>query len=226
MKEIIEVIESRLKAPTYGYFAFAFVAINWKPLFYLFVEEKDAITRISYFDSNTSFYSLVLYPVAFAAVFSVVYPWINCIMLYLYTKPNEVKNVLQAHSEHKLLLKKQELEKVRAAILSNAEMELIDRAKRDEELNKIENIEIKEQVKSKIEQLRKEKGNSESDNLYSEFKNPNRLLEIASSYRQRAESASTMKDKESLIERARELETKAHNIIMDPDVMLHKDIAF
>ncbi len=36
------------------------------------------------------------------------------------------------------ILKKQELEEVRSAILSNAERELIDRAKRDEELNKIE----------------------------------------------------------------------------------------
>lgn len=217
MKEILEAIESRVKSPLLGYFTLAFIAVNWKAIFYLLVEDKGAIDRISYFESNTNLFSLLVIPAIAAGIFSIIYPWINYFFLYLCIKPTELRNGLQARSEHNLLIVKQNLEEIRSAMLSSAERELIERAKRDEELNEIEDQEIKEKLKSEIEQLRIERGPLEDSNLDpQDFEQPDKLLDFASKYRTRAEKATDYTDRNRLIERARELEEKAHSIILAP----------
>ncbi len=77
--------------------------------------------------------------------------------MYLCIKPTELKNTLQAQSEHQLIIKQQELEDARTRLLSSTEDELIDRAKRDAELAEIENKEIREKLESEINSLRKER---------------------------------------------------------------------
>ena len=69
MREILEVIETRLKSPVLGYFMFAFVAMNWEVIFFLIVENASAQDRISYFDRNADWVSLLFYPVIAAHIF-------------------------------------------------------------------------------------------------------------------------------------------------------------
>lgn len=217
MKEILEAIESRIKSPVMGYFMLAFVAVNWKAIFYLVVQEEGVLERIAYFESNTDLTSLLTVPIITSCFISICYPWINYLFLFLCIKPTELKNSLQAQSEHKLLLKKQELEKMRSAILSNAERELIDRAKRDEELDAIKDKEIKERLKAEIDNLRMERGqlvNTDISVSAHDFENPYKLMEIAKDYRDRAEKTPLTNDRSELLERARALEKKAQTIIM------------
>ncbi|PTR16072.1 hypothetical protein C8R31_10286 [Nitrosospira sp. Nsp2] len=214
MREILEVIESRIKSPVLGYFIFAFVAINWKVIFYLFVENKSALDRISYFESNTDFVFLLILPAIAAGIFSVAYPWINYFFLHLCIKPTELKNSVQARTEHNLLVVKQGLENIRSEILSRRERELIDRAKRDEELNKIEDQEIKEKLKSEIGELRIKGGAIANPPI-----NPagstsvTELLDYAARYRELAKTAGP-KENLDYLARAREAELRAHQIVM------------
>lgn len=157
MKEILEAFGTRIKSPLFGYAVIAFVAINWRPLFYLIVADETAIERISYFENNTTYYSLFLLPIFIAAIGAILYPWLNYVFLYLCKKPTDLRNSVQALSEHTLLLKKQELEEARSTLLAKKERELIERAKRDEELESIEDSDAKERIKFEIEKLREER---------------------------------------------------------------------
>lgn len=156
MKDIIDEIDSRIKSPLFGYFIFSLIAINWEQLFYLVVDNGPVSERIAYFHDGTDSLSLFLYPFLLASAFSILYPWLHYIFIFFGTKPTDLKNSLRAQSEHKLLIKKQELEEARSEILKSAETELIERAKRDVELRKIKDEKIREKLQFEIDQVRKE----------------------------------------------------------------------
>jgi len=82
MREIFEALGSRIKSPLFGYAAIAFVAINWRSLFYLMAAKVTAVERIKYFENNTTFYSLILLPIVFATIGAIIYPWINALFLF------------------------------------------------------------------------------------------------------------------------------------------------
>ncbi len=157
MKDIIEAIDSRIKNPLFGYFVFAIIAMNWEEFFYLVVDISSVADRIVYFHKGTDSFTLLVYPFLIAAFYSVIYPWVQYLFMRLSTKPTELRNSLQAQSEHKLIIRKQELEDARAQLLSSTENELIERAKRDVKLDEIENKETRDKLKSEIDQLRNER---------------------------------------------------------------------
>ena len=157
MKEIMDAIDSRLKNPFFGYFIIALFTINWSQIFYLLVDDSSVTTRINYFQNATDIISLFILPFIAASAYSLLYPWLNYGFMWLCTKPNELKNELQANSEHKLIIKQQELEDARTKLLSSTENELIERAKRDAKLSEIKNKEVREKLESEIDSLRKER---------------------------------------------------------------------
>lgn len=156
MKEIFEALASRIKSPVFGYFLLAWVVINWKPLFYLFFDDNPASQRVAIFEKLTSTYSMALLPLIFAVAAAVIYPWINCCFLMICRMPTDVANSIQAVSEHKLIIKKQQLEKARSFAVATREEELIERAKRDEVIASISDEDAKERLQNEISELRTE----------------------------------------------------------------------
>ena len=209
MKEIYEAVESRIKSPFIGYFLISLGYLNWKPIYYLFASKLTALERVAYFEVNTSWLTLLVYPL----IFTLAYPWLSLIISLLSTKPLDLKNNIQAQSEHSLLIKRQELEEIRAQMMSTAEQEIIDRAKREEELENIDNENLKEKAQSEIEKLR-------ADNVSEKTPSPivtnktKPLLDMAADFRKRAQTAST-NDSMELTSRARALEDKAHKIALE-----------
>jgi len=173
MKEIIEALSARIRSPLFGYYALSVMVINWKPMFNLLFSKKSTLDRILYFDTNTDFYSLVIYPLISSAFIVILYPWLNYLFLIICKKPTDLRNTIQAQSEHSLLIKKQEMEQLSSSLLSGKETELIERAKRDIELKEIENTEVREKLISEIEELRKER-----DSIGTTNNAPNRHKEI------------------------------------------------
>lgn len=157
MKDIIEEIDSRIKSPFFGYFLFSSVAINWEQLFYLIVHNGTVSERIDHFNNGSDLWSLVLFPLILASAYSIFYPWLQFVFMFLSKKPTELQNSLQAQSENNLLIEKQELEKSRTELLKEAEQELIERAKRDAKLNEIEDEAVREKLQTEIDSLRKER---------------------------------------------------------------------
>jgi len=215
MKEFLEALGTRIKSPVLSYYSLSLVAFNWKPIFYLFFHNGEVIDRFTYFDAETSFTTLIIFPVLMASGLSLIYPWINYVFLNLCSKPTDLKNVLQARSEHKLIVKKTELEEARARLLATTEKELIGRAKRDEELKGIEDNGLREKLKTEIDVLRTERDKLTSSNPGSDnYQKYKELMEIASEFRNRANDSSTIFDSKRLQKKAHDIEEKAHEIIM------------
>lgn len=223
MNDLIEALKNRLSSPVFGYFGLALLAFNWQGFFFLFVQDGDALTRIHFFEEHTNFQSLVILPLSFSLGFSVLYPWLFLVVTWMTAKPIELKDMVQASSEHKLLLQRKRLEEARSNLLVNAERELIERAKRDQELDKLESEELRGRLKSELELLRTERDafreNSQSPAPKIQHKE---LMDIASDYRKRAEETKSYSDEAQFTDRARELEDQAHQILVKSGIITRK----
>ncbi len=65
--------------------------------------------------------------------------------------------------EHRKTIRKTQLEQSRADLFASKESELIERAKRDEEVLEIEDEQLKEKLKQEIEELRRERNRMSHD---------------------------------------------------------------
>ncbi len=147
MKEIIEAISTRIRSPILGYFSLSFLAVNWKAMYILLFSNDTALNRILYFDNNTSLHTLLTAPLLIAAGFALIYPWINLAFLYLTRLPTDLKNNLQALVEHSLILRELKLEELRNKYIEKKEINLIERAKRDQEIEEIDSKNLNEEIK-------------------------------------------------------------------------------
>lgn len=207
MKDIIEEIDSRIKSPLFGYFFILLLAFNWEEMFYLTADKSSVTERIAHFHNGTDIYSLFIYPFIFSVIYAVIYPWLNYRLMCFVAKPTDLKNNLQAKSEHKILTEKNRLEQLRSESLAISEQSIIEQAKRDQQVEKIEDEELKENVKSSIQAIREE-----STDPY-KIDDPEKLLKIADSYRERAKNSNSITDINTWRSRAEALEDKAHKII-------------
>jgi len=188
IKEIFEALGTRLKSPLFGYSFLAFIAANWKPIFYLFVSSENPAVRIAFFEKNTSNFTLFAVPICFAICMAIFYPWISLLFLFLARFPTDYKNHLQVISEHKLLLKRQQMEELRARGLSSREKELIERAKRDQEIRSIEDAKIRQDLQQELNQLRKQ-NNSLSHSTNSDDERVAKLTSLIDTYRTLADES-------------------------------------
>lgn len=217
MKEILEAFGTRIRSPFFGYFALSFFSLNWKAIFILTMSDKTINLRITEFEKLTSAGSLVWYPIALAILISIVYPWIQYFFLFLASKPTNLKNILQSKSEHILLIEKKKFEQERLQLLSLQEEAVIDQAKRDKIVEEIEDEDIKDTVKKKLESLREESFMDENEKSRIEKENSIKsLMEMATKYRDALNGSNlTSDDKYKLKRNAEELEEKAHKILLE-----------
>ena len=69
--------------------------------------------------------------------------------------PVDYKKKLEITAEHELILEKNKLETVRRELLETKEKSLIDQATRDEEISKIEDQNVREDLQAQIDALRR-----------------------------------------------------------------------
>lgn len=166
MNDIIEAISARIKAPYFGYALLAFIALNWRGIFLLATTPGSPQVRLEAFDSMTSLTSLIIWPLVVGAVIALCSPWIKFTFAYLSRRPFEYIDNLHLDAEHKKTIRRTELERSRAELFAGKETELIERAKRDEEVLQIKDESLQEQLRTELELLRKERDRM-SHGLYS-----------------------------------------------------------
>lgn len=164
MNDIIDAISTRIKAPYFGYALLAFIGFNWRGLFLLAVTVGSPQERLAAFDAQTSFWSLVFFPLLIGGLIALASPWIRFAFNFMSQRPFGYMDNLLLTSEHIKTIKKTQLEQSRAELFANKESELIDRAKRDEEVLEIEDEKLKEKLKQEIDALRRKRDNM-SNNL-------------------------------------------------------------
>lgn len=215
MNDLIEALKNRINSPVFGYFVLALLAFNWKAFFYMAVQKGDALIRIQFFEQNTTTFSILIWPLAFAIGFAVCYPWLTFVVIWLTARPTELKDLVQANSEHRLLVRKKQLEDARSSLLANAELELIERAKRDQELDNLQNENLRKKLKSELELLRTERDSlRETQQSAPPLVRHKELMDLANSYRSRAENPSgSISDRERFYTQARQLEDQAFQML-------------
>ncbi len=166
MNDIIDAIGARIKAPYFGYALLAFIALNWRGMFLLATTSGIPQDRLAAFDSITSFASLIIWPLVVGAAVTAFSPWIKFVFAFISKMPFEHIDNLNLHAEHKKTIRRTELERSRADLFAGKEAELIERAKRDEEVLQIEDESLQEELKAELDLLRKERDRM-SHGLYS-----------------------------------------------------------
>lgn len=157
MKDVIEAVSSRIKTPYFGYTVLAFFAFNWRGIFLLAATNGTPQDRLAAFDSITSHYTLVLWPLLAGALVAASAHWVQYIFTLVSRKPSGLVDNLYLEAEHKKTIRQTELEQSRSDLFAVKEKELIERAKRDEEVAGIEDDAAKEKLASQLESLRRER---------------------------------------------------------------------
>ena len=164
-KEIFTAMNSRIRSPIFGSIALVFCSINWKSVFFVVFSGELAENRFSFFDANTSFWTLFVIPIGLGLTLAWAAPWISFFGAKLARVPVDYKKRLEITAEHELILEKTKLETVRHDLLETKEKSLIDQATRDEEISKIEDANIRDNLQTQIDVLRKGSETNTSDDL-------------------------------------------------------------
>lgn len=157
MKDVVDAINSRIRSPYFGYAILAFFALNWRGIFLLIVTKTSPSDRLDLFDSETSFWSLVILPLIVGALVAASTHWLKYLFLLLARKPLELIENTELEAEHKKNIRQAELEQVRVELTAKRESELIDRAKRDESIAEILDKSKKKELEEKIKKIRNER---------------------------------------------------------------------
>lgn len=162
MKEFLEALSNKIRSPIFGYFVLAFLVFNWKQLLLLWLGDSDIETRIDFFCFSTNIFSLLFYPLLASTIGAIIYPWINVFFLRMVHIPAIYKNNLQLQTDHKRLLEQTRLESQRNALFAKKEEGLIEQAKRDQEIQSINDKEVRKKLEKEIDSLRQEKSDLEN----------------------------------------------------------------
>ena len=157
MKEFLDAVTTRIQAPYFGYSILAFLVLNWRAIFLLFMLDAPADQRVLMFDQETSFWTVVFFPLLIGAVLAILTPWSRYIFEHLSQKPFALRDSLQLNADHQRTILQTELEQARSELFGQKEEELIERARRDEEIASIENEEVKKRLVRELETLRAER---------------------------------------------------------------------
>lgn len=157
MKEIFEAVTERIKAPYFGYAVLAFIALNWRGIFLLALTPGSPQVRLDAFDSHTDQFTLVVYPLAVGALVTLFTPWIRYGFGWAARIPSSLTEELRISAEHSSTLLKAKLERSRNELLAEKEVDLIERAKRDAEVNSINDPEIQKKLMDQLEAVRQER---------------------------------------------------------------------
>lgn len=107
-KDGAEAWLQRIRSPLIGSIVLAFVAFNWKAIFFVVFSDQAILTRFAFFDAQTSFKTLACYPISFGLFLGFLTPFLNYFGSLIAKWPTEKLRLLQAQSAHAVMIKKAE----------------------------------------------------------------------------------------------------------------------
>lgn len=164
-KDLVKAWEERVRSPFLGSIGIAFVACNWKPIFFLLFSGEPVLERFAFFDSNTSSVTLFWNPLWIGFLLTLAIPWLKFMGALIAKAPTTLLNSLQGDlaSERRIhaFEKAADEEEAKARLEAAQEQRRIDAAKRLEEATKIGNQDLVEEIK--LERETKTKLKQEKD---------------------------------------------------------------
>lgn len=154
VKDIYEAWGARIKSNVFGSIAIAFILVNWKVLYFLVFADVRVETKFSYFDVNTDWVSLYFLPFLIGLLLAVGLPFINDLAHRIISDPISRVRARDDEYAHERLKKKNIFMLERNQAIKIQENFLIERAQRDQEIEKIDDEEAREHLKEQIEEVR------------------------------------------------------------------------
>lgn len=183
----MEAIGNRLKTPYYGYVLLAFVAVNWREIFYVLAANVPVDEKIEYFDSRTSVLELLIIPLCVGAAVSIVAPWLKLAFEYISTRPASMIAERALQAEHKLTILRTKLEHDRNKMFAEQEQAVIERARRESSLAEIEDPVARDKAETELHEIRLQQAKLDKDSNASQEDKRRASKRIAESYRSLSE---------------------------------------
>lgn len=150
-KQFFDAWGDRIRSPFFGSIAIAFIAVNWKVLFYVFFADRPIRARILYFEANADLVSLVVLPLAIGVSAAIFLPWASFISALLARWPKSLLHNIQFTEATRRRIaeyeKRAEEEGAMASFEAAKETRKINAAKRLEEANSVSS-DLKEDLES------------------------------------------------------------------------------
>ena len=157
-KEILSAADSRIRSPIIGSVILFFAVFNWRPIFYLLFSEQSVAIRLRFFEMNTNWYNLYLWPGIVGILAAVIAPWIKLIGAFLVANPvRRLRNMQQDEDlKRRIYLMNQSTEEEDATskLEEAKERRKIEAAKRLEEVSKISNLDTRRKLEGDIRDIR------------------------------------------------------------------------
>lgn len=153
LKEILAAFEARVRSKVIGSILLAFVATNWKALFYVVFERVSSEEKFLFFDENTSFVSLLVIPVFLGAVLALVLPWINFFGMKWTFLADRKQRQFKNNSQHLDVLDKMEYDTKVQEFKARKQRAIVESAKAGEDAKSIEDPLVRKQVEEDLDDL-------------------------------------------------------------------------
>lgn len=185
----MEAMLSRVRSPLLGSAILSFTVINWKVLFFIIFSDNSAIDKFSYFDQHTSVWTLLYGPVLAGVVLGLASPWIGLFGAWAASQPVQRQRILADRLASERLFQRAKLARARELEQAVLEETLIDRAKRDQQIDSIDDVNRREEVRSQIASSRTD--NEERERLRKELEEAEETRDQAITYLQQRENELT-----------------------------------
>lgn len=134
LKDFFASANARVRSPILGSITIAFVATNWKELFYIFAADRPVRARILYFEANTNSWDLIWFPLIVGTALAIGFPWLRLAGAALARLPSRLLSHMQSDEDHakeiRRLVNATKLESAKAAFEEEEENRKISAAKR------------------------------------------------------------------------------------------------
>lgn len=236
--QVNEAFHERMKNPFMGSFILAFVAFNWKALFYILFSQKDVESKLTLVDCYTNCNSLIVYPLALALIYVIILPYIGAAFEWVTVRANILREN-NAHQKRRRSLEyeldiaretrelneirtgnrqseelQEEIENLKSALQSK-DAEIVTYSERVDKVAQ-ERQEAIEKMNEDLKKLESEKKSVEEKMIQmnlvdDELKSTNRQLSIDLSKKEK-ELQGIYREREDLQKRIKELESSNENI--------------
>jgi len=147
-KDGAEAWIQRVKSPLIGSIFLAFVALIWKAIFFVLFSDAPILFRYWYFDTQTSWYSLLVWPILIGTIFGLATPFINFGASWVVRLAIEKSRILNARSASAVMTAKAEF----AAEREIASAEFKEAALRDAEATQaINDADLTDEVRDELD---------------------------------------------------------------------------
>lgn len=156
MNDIFEAFLSRIRSPVFGYAFTGFLIVNWKPIFYVFFSNDSVLERFAFFDLNTTWLTIFIYPLSIGIALALLNPWVTFLFLWANQKAIYRRSTIEAKAESKVISLRKDLEDERNALYASRERKILERANIDQAVSEITDPKAKAEAEKQLSEIRAE----------------------------------------------------------------------